>query len=297
MSGFAATYTIAQERVRLTSQRPVRVAAMDQVQTVPPHDHEFCEVALVRRGTGTHRTVGGERRLQRGDLVVCKPGQVHAFDRCTGLAVYNMYYLAEAFVRDAWLLTRAPVLCTAFFGHHLFPGAAGASPIETRSEAPALELVIRELDFLATVDPAVDQPAVMRASLLKVLALLEPAVAGVVADDASPLRHPLVQHALACSERALADGLSPDIAGWAEQAGCSADHFTRRFKALVGETPSAFHQRRRLQHAADALIHSDAELTTIALDLGFSDSAHFTRSFRAAYGMPPSQWRRRFRAA
>lgn len=50
--------------------------------------------------------------------------------------------------------------------------------------------------------------------------------------------------------------------------------------------------RRRLDHrvrkAIDAMQRSDANLTTVAHEVGFADSAHLARTFKEMFGIPPS---------
>jgi len=47
----------------------------------------------------------------------------------------------------------------------------------------------------------------------------------------------------------------------------------------------------RVRRATDALAHSSAALSQIALDSGFADQSHFTRVFSAIYGLTPARWR------
>jgi AraC-like DNA-binding protein len=48
--------------------------------------------------------------------------------------------------------------------------------------------------------------------------------------------------------------------------------------------------RLRLARALD-LLAQDGDLTTLALDLGFSSHSHFSAAFRQAYGRSPSEFR------
>jgi len=69
-------------------------------------------------------------------------------------------------------------------------------------------------------------------------------------------------------------------------------HFHRLFSAFIGETPSAFIKRLRLEKAASALRLKTADsITNIALDCGFSSSALFSRVFREHFCMSASQYR------
>jgi len=82
------------------------------------------------------------------------------------------------------------------------------------------------------------------------------------------------------------------LEGLARVAAFSPFHFHRIFRALTGETLSAFIQRLRLERAALALTHhEDQGVLTVALDSGFSSAATFARAFRAHFGMSATEWR------
>ncbi|PKN66800.1 MAG: AraC family transcriptional regulator [Deltaproteobacteria bacterium HGW-Deltaproteobacteria-12] len=81
-----------------------------------------------------------------------------------------------------------------------------------------------------------------------------------------------------------------EIAG---AAAFSMFHFHRIFKAVVGETVAEFTRRLRLECAANRLLsnHFD-DITTIAIDCGFSSSQNFAKAFRQNFGMTPSAYRK-----
>lgn len=62
--------------------------------------------------------------------------------------------------------------------------------------------------------------------------------------------------------------------------------------AAMGTTPSAYILDRRLQQAAEKLANGQSgNITDVAFETGFNDSAYFTRCFRQRFGTTPSQWR------
>jgi transcriptional regulator GlxA family with amidase domain len=50
--------------------------------------------------------------------------------------------------------------------------------------------------------------------------------------------------------------------------------------------------RLRLAQALSAVVDSDADITTIALDAGFASHSHFTLHFRTLFGVTPAALRR-----
>lgn len=77
----------------------------------------------------------------------------------------------------------------------------------------------------------------------------------------------------------------------ARAVGCSPFHLTRMFRQNVGVPLHRYQLQTRLAISLDLLLDTDRDLTTIALDLGFSSHSHFTASFRQAVGMSPSRLR------
>jgi len=72
----------------------------------------------------------------------------------------------------------------------------------------------------------------------------------------------------------------------------SSGHFTRAFRATVGEPPYAYVIRRRIERAQELILLTEKPLSEVALDCGFSDQAHMTRLFRRVVGVSPGVWRR-----
>lgn len=65
----------------------------------------------------------------------------------------------------------------------------------------------------------------------------------------------------------------------------------RRFQQDVGLSPSAYRQRLRLERARWLLTNTDLEVTAVALECGFQNSASFARVVRQALGLSPLQVR------
>ena len=70
----------------------------------------------------------------------------------------------------------------------------------------------------------------------------------------------------------------------------SVPHFCTRFRREVGLTPAACHLQLRLNAAREALRQPAIDVTTAALQYGFSSSQHFSTQFRIAFGVTPRAW-------
>jgi AraC-like DNA-binding protein len=72
----------------------------------------------------------------------------------------------------------------------------------------------------------------------------------------------------------------------------SEAHFSSSFKHTFGESPHVFLVRRRVELAAQYMLTTDASLSDIAVQCGFTDQAHLCKQFRQAVGQTPAAWRR-----
>jgi AraC family transcriptional regulator len=98
----------------------------------------------------------------------------------------------------------------------------------------------------------------------------------------------------AVRERLAADaGARASLAAIARDAGISAFHLARRFRARTGTSLHQYRLALRLATARTMILDGADDLTRLALDLGFASPAHFSAAFRTAYGHSPSALRRR----
>ena len=71
----------------------------------------------------------------------------------------------------------------------------------------------------------------------------------------------------------------------------SEAHFSRSFRAVFGETPHRYLQRRRVERSMFLLRETDRSVTDICLDVGFTSLGTFSRMFREIVGETPSSYR------
>jgi len=90
-------------------------------------------------------------------------------------------------------------------------------------------------------------------------------------------------------DRAYAEPL--DVRAVAAVAHISEAHFSRSFRAVFGETPHRYLQRRRVERSMFLLRETDRSVTDICFDVGFTSRGTFSRTFRDIVGEPPSDYR------
>lgn len=77
------------------------------------------------------------------------------------------------------------------------------------------------------------------------------------------------------------------------ELGASERSIQRALRATVGRGPKWISRRIRLQEVARRLAtNPEADLATMAVELGYADQAHLTNDFRAVAGISPDAYRR-----
>lgn len=80
----------------------------------------------------------------------------------------------------------------------------------------------------------------------------------------------------------------PEIAS---EAGYCADHFSRVFKSVLGQSPQAFVVQAKINRARQLLMETELTVSQVASALGYEDIYFFSRQFKQKTGRTPTQYR------
>jgi AraC-like DNA-binding protein len=120
--------------------------------------------------------------------------------------------------------------------------------------------------------------------------------------DVSPAARPatwaahrkLVAHAAAAL---MGDGYTSGLDELAAKVGVSAPHLSRVFRAVTGQSLTAYRNRLRVRAVLADLAEGAPNLRTLAAAYGFADQSHLTRVVRRHLGRVPSEIQRLVRDA
>ena len=71
---------------------------------IAPHGHDFYEIALTAGGTGGHLSANGKQLLNKGNLIIVRPGAWHGYIHCKNLIVHNCCFDHQILQRElSWL--------------------------------------------------------------------------------------------------------------------------------------------------------------------------------------------------
>jgi AraC-like DNA-binding protein len=204
--------------------------------------------------------------MAAGEVVLWEPGQ-------------RQLYRARGSISHSWLLCDGSLVASHVRNSNL-PTAQAMAPGSARAVVRALRELLRELQ---APFPAEDIAATILQGLFLNLARNQRRLAG------SGLPEPyagIVREIDAGADRRL------HLAGLARRAGKSERQFTRTFRALVGESPIAYQQRLRLQHAGFLLHDVERSVGEVAAAVGYQDLFQFSRAFARHFGCSPRAWRK-----
>lgn len=284
--------TVAAPRARITLYRSPSLSVVDITCRAHPHPLGAEEasdehtVVFVRAGAFVRKV--GDRSLFADPTHVLfftrgQPYRVaHPFeggDACTVLAT-STETLIDIGRRHAPRIADNPDVP--------FPALQGCSTPRSMLLHYSLVVGLRrgELHALATHELALELlDEVLGAALPGRAAAREPATA------VSPAQRNLAEAAKAIL---LARYPSPpSLDELARALGCSPFHLCRTFSRTVGVPLRRHLDRLRLRLSLDRLADGVADLTDLALDLGYADHSHFSNAFRREFGVSPSAFRRR----
>jgi len=287
---------------------------------LPPHAHRHFEICYIHSGKGIWFAEGQEYKLKAGDIYITKPGEIHGgrtdprdpyhiFALCLDLSALPQAPFASAKaqrkfpikslgsgasqrdVASAVQETQAFHEGFAALDRRVIPGGAGLETYFRR--------LLHELDAPAAGDGKASawKLLVVQALLVEMLVFVARRCAAYgerrKPDGPAPLpQRAKFQELLAqLRERAAQP---PTLSEMAAFCGLSPAHFAVAFKRETGRTPLEAVTHIRIETAAERLAAPGrANVTDVALDLGFSSAQYFSLVFRKVKGCAPSEWRKK----
>ncbi|SDB07334.1 AraC-type DNA-binding protein [Pseudidiomarina indica] len=221
------------------------------------------------RGRGWFRTATTQGSLEAGQLLLLPAGQAHAYsaDLQQPWSIYWAHFQGQA-----------ASTCMSFLG------LTETQPVLTLSQWRTLIPVVTHLLNLQTQRHQFTA-AVVAASLLQQIIAELPRLTVTVKEPQG--------FELAALERFMYDNYHRDLslADFAEFAGLSRFHFSKKFKQLTGTSPMRYFNQIRVKIACQLLDSSTDSIRHIGQQLGFDDPYYFSRLFKKTMGMSPQHYR------
>jgi AraC family transcriptional regulator len=243
------------------------------------YNHAFC-ISFIRKGFFEYRTFRRNSEVYAGRLHISKPGYEHTTrhidqqpDLTTTIEFTASFFehIRAHYQEAAWFLNNNDI-------HSLVMQCSVATELLQQRLLSVLQnkgqdrLKIDELVF-AILEHVID-------------------IAGNV-PELPTLPESLIKHHLGTIERAreyILQHFREDISleQLATHCHVSPFHFTRIFKSVLLTSPHKYLSEVRLHHGRLLVETTNAPVTDIAFDCGFSSAEHFTTAYKKMFGQPPS---------
>ena len=277
------TMTVEKSMAHLSACRvPIRAKRQPVGCDVPPHTHDFCEVAVVIRGAARYVTRHGETWLEPGSVVACAPGDWHAYADIDDLYVINVMIGPGVVDRELrWVHDHADLDALLNEG--------GVWPYVLTPAA-----LDRMIDWLSQV--AAYRLSEFAGQSMQLIGLVSCALAELLTDQhqAEPQLSGPVLHAVTVMAENLAHPWRvPDLAALLS---LSPSRVHALFAEQVGMSPMAWLAAARADRMSALLESTSLPVARAGASVGWDDPNYATRRFTQLRGESPSSYRNRLSA-
>ncbi len=265
--------------------------------TIPLHDRDFMEIALVLSGSATHQTIYGKQEVSRGDLFVLRPGGWHRYLDAHDLELCECRFAMELLQRELAWTRDDPGMELLFWAAPISVDRRGVMHLRLKGEAlNRAEQMMRELAELT--DPA--SPGDRSQEIGRLLLLLahlghEVTASLQVIRKGKPEPHQAVTEGIRMMEQQIRrDWTLPDLA---KRLKVEKSYLIRLFRTHTGAPPMQFLAQIRAERAALLLLRTRRDISVIGRQVGWDDPNYFARRFKAHFGLSATRYRTQFESS
>jgi AraC family transcriptional regulator, L-rhamnose operon transcriptional activator RhaR len=269
----------------LPQEQPIATRHWSYSGDFPRHDHDFFEINLMLSGKARHVSAAGEASIQKGDIVILRPGSWHAYADCKKLEGVFCAFSETLLCHDlAWTL-EYPTLADLFWKKH--PTGVIPLHLSNRRFAACQAYFLN----LTTMRPSPTSfPRRLSSLLLLFAEMAETLTESTPTPHPTPVQiHPAIHRAVRKMEVDLSHGWTTE--GLAHEFNLETSYFGRIFRRVTGFTPMNFLENRRLERAATLLRSSRLSVGEIGEAVGLLNHAYFSHRFKKRWHLSPSDYR------
>lgn len=247
------------------------------------HLHDFYEIFLVVKGRINHIVNGQKHTLGVGSLVFIRPCDSHCYEKVDAI-VCHLLNLAftQNMVSDI----------SSYLGHEYINALLKEeNPPHVKLSDKEAEVVSYKLEEVNTYTETI---GIQKHIAFKV----------ILAELMSKFHHVLTRKQRPavpewmeklCCEMHKAENLEQGISKVYELTEKTPEHIARTFKKYMGQTPTQYITKLRLNYARNLLVNTDHKIIDVCQKSGFESLSHFNHVFKNHFCMSPSKLRRAFR--
>ncbi|MDQ8203088.1 AraC family transcriptional regulator [Pelagicoccus sp. SDUM812003] len=253
------------------------------------HTHDFCELALITKGSAMHWLEGAEFPISAGDVFVLQGKQAHYYYDLQGLEMINIMYDPSQLNLPENRLRKIPGYRALFLLEPLFRKQHKfTSHLHLRRSSLAhCERIASELET-EIHEQQEGYEVAMFSKFVELVVYLSRLYHKSESTNAEALLR--VAKVIGSIEDEFARPWK--IEDFAAMAHMSRSNFMRVFRTATGQTPIDYLLNLRIQKSTTLLTRTNRPVSEIAFEVGFNDSNYFSRQFKRAHGTSPLSYRR-----
>lgn len=248
------------------------------------HSHGYYELFFLLSGKCRFLLKDTVYYLEKGDLVLIVPGELHhaVYSTDGGCEIMMIYFKKEHINWD--MFSEKDNSCFSQEKMHTFMGS-----IPILYQEDFVNLLNRMLTENAEIDEY--SSGFMRCHLHEVLLMLMRY--SVMNEEEPQLLNSRDADILLATKYIYKNFRKPlTLEEVSAQAALSPTYFSKKFKQVTGMGFKEYLNFVRLKHAQTALLTTNNTITDIALENGFNDSNYFKDLFKKIYGKSPREFRK-----
>lgn len=264
----------------------IHVRQVNEHWTYPNHQHQQCEINYVLEGIQLMRINGTEYRQEQGDMILLRPGDVHA--SISGAENGFTYFCIHFSLDDKLLMPLIRRTDQRIFSQH--------SQVSEHIR-PIIEKMIQ---LASQPEYSIADYLHIQSTFFLLLAELGTGLSQLQLKEVSRGQHIELAHRIAMLIESTAqatifdeqnDPVRLSVDRIASQLGISPSHCNRVFKQVYGVPPRKYISDLILREAKALLMQAELPIDRISMLLGYRDIAHFSRQFKRWTSQSPIQYR------
>jgi AraC-like DNA-binding protein len=239
------------------------------------HRHSYYELEYIVNGEGREILNGIDTLLSAGSLRLISPSDVHELIIDGELSIIKICFDSANLSPSVFNRAKAFLDGAAF----------KVEGVEKETFDALFETAVRVKELF--LDEIAFEPAAK--SLLETVILTSSEYLRRHSSDSEPIKKGTIGEVLQYLHSSF-DGRQT-LSSVAQKFHFTPSYLSRRFHEVVGTTFVKYIKNLRLEYAARLLHTTDAEITEICYEAGFSSPSGFTNDFRKCYGLSPTKYR------